>query len=131
MSKEQTNLEESPNFIDYWHDVTNSINHLVSITWAITRDKIQKEHGAWTTEEQIFKIIEECIEYQKELMKAKYVKADWEKMDNENLDILFAWLSLQHITHENGGVDKFRVAESLKKFHKRGWLKFEDIKNVE
>ena len=115
---------DNPHYLDYWHEVTNTINKLIKLTYPITRDRMEKLKIRNTSEDQLFHIIEEVIEYQQELLKAKYDKADWKAIDNENLDILFAWLALQHVINQNAGIDQHSIASVLIKFQERGWLNF-------
>lgn len=112
--------------LNYSSDILDAIDNLIKLTWPITREHLQ-QHGEafdWSNSDQCMKIIEEVTEYNKEVLKTRTDKADWKALDQENLDILFAWLTLQHGTNQNKGIDKFAMLRVLKKFEERGWLKF-------
>lgn len=117
-------LEGVTGFIDYWHEINDTIDKLIKLTYPITRDRLQKLKRLGSVDEQVDHIIEECVEFKQELLKAKYEKVDWKSMDIENLDMLFAWLALQHVISTNSGINRFALARTLTKFHEKGWLNF-------
>lgn len=116
-----------PYLSDYNTELSITINKLIELTYPITLGRLKKHKITNnTTEDQLFHIIEECVEFQQELYKTKYKKANWIAVDNENLDILFAWLALQHAVNNDRGIDKSKIFNSLKKFQERQWIKFKN-----
>lgn len=111
--------------LNYSREILDAVDNLIKLTWPITRERLSKTNiMEVSTVEQAFKIVEEVVEFTKEIYKGRTQRPDYEKMDHENLDILFAWLALQHVMNQNKGIDKFVMIGVLNKFQERGWLKF-------